>query len=53
MFSLQTRLIFDPTPTIQKTPDAFKIPYEEVWLPVNGRSPKTAKTDKIHGWWLP
>ncbi|MCC3414274.1 MULTISPECIES: alpha/beta fold hydrolase [unclassified Microcoleus] len=53
LFSLQTRLIFSPTPAIAKTPDAFKIPYEEVWLPVNGRSPKTAKTDKIHGWWLP
>ncbi len=53
LFSLQTRLIFSPTGAIAKTPDAFNIPYEEVWLPLNGRSPKTAKTDKIHGWWLP
>jgi len=53
LFSLQTRLIFSPTPAIAKTPDAFNIPYEEVWLPVNGRSPKTKKTEKIHGWWLP
>ncbi|MEG4286792.1 alpha/beta fold hydrolase [Microcoleus sp. A006_D1] len=53
LFILQTRLIFSPTPAIAKTPDAFNIPYEEVWLPVNGRSPKTEKTEKIHGWWLP
>lgn len=53
LFILQTRLIFSPTRAIAKTPDAFNIPYEEVWLPVNGRSPKTDKTDKIHGWWLP
>ncbi|WP_293251902.1 MULTISPECIES: alpha/beta hydrolase [unclassified Microcoleus] len=53
LFVLQTRFIFQPTSVIQKTPDAFNIPYEEVWLPVNGRSPKTPKTDKIHGWWLP
>ena len=53
LFFLQTRLIFQPTPTIAKTPDAFNIPYQEVWLPVKGRAPKTEKTDKIHGWWLP
>jgi uncharacterized protein len=53
LFILQTRLIFSPTSTIAKTPDAFNIAYEKVWLPVNGRSPKTDKTDKIHGWWLP
>ena len=50
LFFLQTRLIFQPTPTIAKTPDAFNIPYQEVWLPVNGRSPKI---EKLHGWWLP
>ncbi|WP_265235900.1 alpha/beta hydrolase [Lyngbya sp. CCAP 1446/10] len=53
LFILQTRLIFSPTSAIAKTPDAFNIPYEEVWLPVGDRSPKTEKTDKIHGWWLP
>ena len=50
LFFLQTRLIFQPTPTIAKTPDAFNIPYQEVWLPVKGRSPKI---EKLHGWWLP
>jgi uncharacterized protein len=50
LFSLQTRFIFQPTATIQKTPDAFNIPYEEVWLPVQARS---TKIEKLHGWWLP
>ncbi|HSF75610.1 MAG TPA: alpha/beta fold hydrolase [Microcoleus sp.] len=50
LFFLQTRLIFQPTPTIAKTPDAFNIPYQEVWLPIKGRSRKIAK---LHGWWLP
>ncbi|MEG4856694.1 alpha/beta fold hydrolase [Microcoleus sp. K1-B6] len=50
LFFLQTRLIFQPTPTIAKTPDAFNIPYQEVWLPIKGRSPKI---EKLHGWWLP
>lgn len=50
LFFLQTRLIFQPTPTIALTPDAFKIPYQEVWLPVKGRS---RKIEKLHGWWLP
>ncbi|MEG3935867.1 MULTISPECIES: alpha/beta hydrolase [unclassified Microcoleus] len=50
LFFLQTRLIFQPTPTIAKTPDAFNIPYQEVWLPVKGRS---RKIEKLHGWWLP
>jgi uncharacterized protein len=50
LFFLQNRFIFQPTATIQKTPDAFNIPYEEVWLPVKARS---TKIEKIHGWWLP
>lgn len=50
LFVLQTRFIFQPTSVIQKTPDAFNIAYEEVWLPVKTRSPKI---EKIHGWWLP
>jgi hypothetical protein len=29
LFFLQTRLLFQPTATIAKTPDAFNIPYQE------------------------
>jgi uncharacterized protein len=50
LFVLQTRFIFQPTAIIQKTPDAFNIVYEEVWLPVKSRS---GKIEKIHGWWIP
>jgi len=50
LFFMQTRLLFQPTATIAKTPDAFNIPYQEVWLPVKGRS---RKIEKLHGWWLP
>ena len=50
LFILQTRLIFQPTPAIAKIPDAFNIAYQEVWLPVKGRS---RKIEKLHGWWLP
>jgi uncharacterized protein len=50
LFVLQTRFIFQPIYLIQKTPDDFKMPYEEVWLPITNES---GKIEKIHGWWLP
>lgn len=50
LFILQTRFIFQPTAIIQKTPDAFNIPYEEVWLPITNKS---GKLEKLHGWWIP
>jgi pimeloyl-ACP methyl ester carboxylesterase len=50
LFILQTRFIFQPTAIIQKTPDAFKIAYEEVWLPITNKS---GKIEKLHGWWIP
>ena len=50
LFVLQTRLIFQPTSVIQKTPDAFNIAYEEVWLPITNKS---GKIEKLHGWWIP
>ena len=50
LFVLQTRFIFQPTAIIQKTPDAFNIAYEEIWLPITNKS---GKVEKIHGWWIP
>ncbi|XZN91142.1 MAG: alpha/beta hydrolase [Microcoleus sp.] len=50
LFFLQTRFIFQPTDILQKIPDAFNIPYEEVWLPVKTRY---GKMEKLHGWWIP
>ncbi|BAZ29570.1 phospholipase/carboxylesterase [Cylindrospermum sp. NIES-4074] len=49
LFILQPRLIFFPAATIQKTPELFNLPYEEVWLPVAVRS---GKLEHIHGWWI-
>jgi len=49
LFISQTRFIFFPTPVIEKTPEFFNLPYEEVWLPV---AAKTGKLERIHGWWI-
>ncbi|MFN6560941.1 MAG: alpha/beta hydrolase [Nostoc sp. ChiSLP01] len=49
LFISQTRFIFFPTAAIEKTPEFFNLPYEEVWLPV---AVKTGKVEHIHGWWI-
>lgn len=49
LFFQQTRLIFVPSAVIEKTPEFFNLPYEEVWIPVTaGKS----KIERIHGWWI-
>ncbi|MDV2991972.1 MAG: hypothetical protein N4J56_001626 [Chroococcidiopsis sp. SAG 2025] len=50
LYFQQTRFIFFPSATIDITPAAFNLQYQEVWLPV-----KTASNqiEKIHGWWIP
>ncbi|MDZ7956549.1 MAG: alpha/beta hydrolase [Aulosira sp. DedQUE10] len=50
LFIQQPRLIFFPSSTLEKTPELFNLPYEEVWLPVSGR---TGAEGRIHGWWIP
>ncbi len=49
LFIQQPRFIFFPSSVIEETPEMFKLPYKEVWLPVPGRS---LKVEHIHGWWL-
>ncbi|MBW4672618.1 MAG: lysophospholipase [Desmonostoc geniculatum HA4340-LM1] len=49
LFMSQTRFIFFPSVVIEKTPEFFNLPYEEVWLPV---AVKTGKVEHIHGWWI-
>ncbi|RCJ24009.1 phospholipase [Nostoc sp. ATCC 43529] len=49
LFISQTRFIFFPTAVIEKTPEFFNLPYEDVWLPV---AVKTSKVESIHGWWI-
>ena len=48
LFIKQPRFIFFPSAVIEKTPEFFNLPYEEVWLSV----PKTGKVEHIHGWWI-
>ncbi|MEA5505673.1 alpha/beta fold hydrolase [Halotia wernerae UHCC 0503] len=45
----QPRFIFFPSSVIEKTPEFFNIPYEEVWLPVPVMS---GRVEHIHGWWI-
>ncbi|MDF5711085.1 MAG: alpha/beta fold hydrolase [Nostoc sp. S4] len=49
LFIEQTRFIFFPSVVIEKTPEFFNLPYEEVWLAV---AVKTGKVEHIHGWWI-
>ncbi len=49
LYFQQPQFIFFPSSVIQKTPEFFKLPYEEVWLPVTA---KGGKVERIHGWWI-
>lgn len=49
LFFQQTRLIFLPSSVIEKTPELYNLPYEEVWLPV---TVNRGKVEHIHGWWI-
>lgn len=41
----QTRFIFRPSATLDATPAAAQLAYEEIWLPVG--------EGQVHGWWIP
>ncbi|MBE9008204.1 alpha/beta fold hydrolase [Fortiea sp. LEGE XX443] len=45
----QPRFIFFPSSVIEKTPELFNLPYEEVWLPVKTSA---GKVENVHGWWI-
>jgi len=49
LFVQQPRLIFFPSSVIEKTPELFNLPYEEVYLPVKTSA---GKVENIHGWWI-
>ncbi|ALF55365.1 phospholipase [Nostoc piscinale CENA21] len=50
LFFQQPKFIFFPSTVIEKTPDSFNLPYQEVWLPVKT---SLGKVEKIHAWWIP
>jgi pimeloyl-ACP methyl ester carboxylesterase len=45
----QRKFIFFPSLTLEKTPELFNLPYEDIWLQV----PAKNTTETIHGWWIP
>ena len=49
LFFYQPRLIFFPSPNLEKTPAHLNIPYQEVWLPVEVTA---TESQLIHGWWM-
>lgn len=49
LFVQQPRFIFFPSSVIEKTPELFNLPYQEVWLPVKNN---LGKVEKMHGWWF-
>jgi uncharacterized protein len=46
LYFWQTRLLFLPSAQIQTTPEAFDLPYEEVWVTVR-------PGEQLQGWWIP
>jgi uncharacterized protein len=49
LFIKQPRFIFFPSSVVERTPEFFRLPYEDVWLPVTENS----EAKVIHGWWIP
>jgi uncharacterized protein len=50
LYFLQSKFIFVPSQVIETTPARFKLPYQEILLPV---TTSTGKVERMHGWWLP
>ncbi|MBC6423102.1 MAG: alpha/beta hydrolase [Hormoscilla sp. SP12CHS1] len=46
----QQRLLFWPSPVLERTQSKYNLDYEDVWLPV---SDPEGNVERIHGWWLP
>ncbi|AKG24839.1 phospholipase [Calothrix sp. 336/3] len=49
LFFYQSRLIFFPTSSIEKTPELFNLPYQDVWVSILNSA---SKKEYIHGWWI-
>lgn len=47
-FDQEHFIFFPSTEQSRLTPAAFRIPFEDVWIPVSS-SPE----EKLHGWWIP
>lgn len=49
LFLKQRQFLFFPSQIIEKTPEIFNLPYEDIWLQV----PTKNNTETIHAWWIP
>src|SRR5579859_5291230 len=49
----QEHFIFFPSGPEYLTPVGFKVPFQEVWIPVPFSSQENSSPEKLHGWWLP
>jgi pimeloyl-ACP methyl ester carboxylesterase len=45
----QQRLMFWPTPELQRTPNAYGLAYEDVWVPI---VTSEGTIESLHGWWI-
>ncbi|WP_019498910.1 alpha/beta hydrolase [Pseudanabaena sp. PCC 6802] len=46
----QNRFIFVPQREITRTPETYKLKYQEVYLPI---TTENGRVENMHGWWLP
>lgn len=49
----QEHFIFFPSSPEFLTPMGYRIPYEEIWIPVSPAANRNAAEEKLHGWWIP
>lgn len=43
LYYQQSKYLFFPSPVIEKTPSAYNVPFEDVWLPVKVGRKKMSK----------
>ncbi|MEE3717333.1 alpha/beta fold hydrolase [Tumidithrix elongata RA019] len=49
LFTLQERLMFFPSRTLEHTPSLYQLEYQDVWISIS----QGERTEKLHGWWIP
>jgi uncharacterized protein len=50
LYIRQGHYIFFPDQKVRATPALYKLPYQDVYLPIRKSN---GETEKIHGWWIP
>lgn len=47
LYARQHKYLFYPSSEIEKTPAAYDVPFEEVWIPVS-----SSGNERIYAWWM-